>query len=152
MDMDERWLRRSPTVMFETFHGFQGEGFELIVEDILAMPDDRPILAEGFKLLPRLVSPLLSDTHQAIWLVPTPAFRRGAFEARGSTWEIPSKTSDPKRTLANLISRDDLFTESLSREVRLLGLPTLEMDGSLTVAQSTRMVAVSLGLESVART
>src|SRR5262245_6934459 len=35
MDMDERWLRRSPRVMFETFHGFQGEGFDLVVEDLL---------------------------------------------------------------------------------------------------------------------
>jgi hypothetical protein len=36
MDMDERWLYRSPTVMLETFHGYQGGGFDLVVEDLLA--------------------------------------------------------------------------------------------------------------------
>jgi hypothetical protein len=44
MDMDETWVNRTPKVMLETFHGFQGEGFELIVEDILALPEMPPIL------------------------------------------------------------------------------------------------------------
>ena len=27
MDMDERWVNRSPKTMLETFHWFRGEGF-----------------------------------------------------------------------------------------------------------------------------
>ena len=96
--------------------------------------------------MPRLVSPLLSDTHQAIWLLPTPEFHREALESRGSTWDIPNTTSDPERTLANLQARDGLFTQELAREIELLGLPMLEMDGSLDVAESSRFVADSLGL------
>ena len=38
MDMDERWLNRSPETMLETFHWFRGEGFGLIVEDLLRLP------------------------------------------------------------------------------------------------------------------
>jgi hypothetical protein len=34
MDMDERWVNRSPKVMLETFHWFRGEGFNMIIEDI----------------------------------------------------------------------------------------------------------------------
>src|SRR5215813_2597752 len=30
MDMDERWVNRSPKAMLETFHWFQGEGFSMI--------------------------------------------------------------------------------------------------------------------------
>ncbi|MEV5502957.1 hypothetical protein AB0M50_46910 [Nonomuraea fuscirosea] len=51
MDMDERWVTRSPAEMLDTFHWYRGEGFELIVEDLLALPADRPLLAEGFRLL-----------------------------------------------------------------------------------------------------
>ncbi|HEX6445284.1 MAG TPA: AAA family ATPase, partial [Streptosporangiales bacterium] len=29
MDMDERWLNRSPDTMLETFHWFRGEAFQL---------------------------------------------------------------------------------------------------------------------------
>lgn len=101
MDMDERWVNRSPSAMLKTFHGFQGEGFDLLLEDLLALPEEPPILAEGFRLLPRLVAPLLSRSNQAVWLVPTPEFRRAAFDSRGFTWTIPRKTSNPEHLRAS---------------------------------------------------
>ena len=62
MDMDERWVSRSPETMLETFHWFRGEGFGLIVEDLLDLRSRGPgVIAEGFRLLPRLVRPLLAD-------------------------------------------------------------------------------------------
>jgi hypothetical protein len=146
MDMDERWLNRSPEMMMETFHGFQGEGFDLVLEDLLALPPDPPVLAEGFSLLPRLVAPLLSEPRQAVWLLPTPEFRRAAFESRGSTWTIPNRTSDPQRALANLLARDQLFTEQLRAQARAARLETVEVDGSLDVAQSVARVGEALGL------
>lgn len=38
MDMDERWVNRSAATMFETFHWFRGECFDMIVEDLLRLP------------------------------------------------------------------------------------------------------------------
>jgi len=146
MDMDERWVNRSPAVMLETFHGFQGEGFDLVLEDLRALPPDPPFLAEGFSLLPRLVAPLLSGPQQAVWLLPTPEFRRAALESRGSTWTIPNKTSDPQRALANLLARDQLFTEQLRAQARAAGLQTVDVDGSLDVAESVARVGEALGL------
>lgn len=35
MSMDERWVDRSPEIMLETFHRFRGEGFDMIVDDLL---------------------------------------------------------------------------------------------------------------------
>jgi hypothetical protein len=146
MDMDERWLNRSPRVMFETFHGFHGELFHLAVEDLLALPATPPVLAEGFPLLPRLVAPLLSRPGQAVWLIPTPEFRRLAFESRGSTWEMPRKTSDPERALANLLARDELFTESVLREAMALRLPVIHVDPSLSIDVLVNQVATTLNL------
>jgi hypothetical protein len=146
MDMDERWVERSPEAMFETFHAFHGEGFELVLEDILATPDDRPLLVEGFSLLPRLVAPLLERRDRAVWLLPTPEFRRRALDLRGSTWTIPSRTSDPARALANLLERDRLFTEHLRVEAQALGLRTITVDGADDVAALTRRLARTLEL------
>lgn len=146
MDMDERWLDRSPEVMLETFHGFQGEQFDLVVEDILALPEMPPILVEGFPLLPRRVAPLLSRPEQAVWLVPTPEFRCAAFDSRGSTWNIPRKTSDPERALANLLVRDRLFTDQILREAMALGLSVIRVDIDLSTAELVRRVAAALEL------
>src|ERR1035438_3038568 len=87
MDMDERWLLRSPETMLETFHWFRGEGFGMIVDDLLRLPREPGLFVEGFRLSPRLVHPLLAAPSRAVWLVPTPDFRRGVFDRRGgSAW------------------------------------------------------------------
>jgi hypothetical protein len=113
--------------MFHTFHGFHGEGFGLILQDLLDLPDDVPILVEGYKLLPRLVAPLLSQPDQAVWLLPPPSFRRTAFESRGSLWSIAGRTSDPETALANLLTRDALFTEEVKRQAAALQLTIIEV-------------------------
>jgi hypothetical protein len=118
MGMDERWVSRSPETMLETFHWFRGEGFGLIVEDLLRLPRERGVIAEGFRLLPRLVRPLLAESGHAVWLLPTPGFRRAAFGRRGSLGVIAGKTSDPERALRNLLERDRMFTERLGGEAR----------------------------------
>jgi hypothetical protein len=132
MDMDERWVHRSPEAMYETFHGFHGECFDLIVEDLLSLSPGQPVLVDGFAALPRLVLPLVVRPSQAVWLVPTPEFRRAAFDSRGSTWVIPEKTSDPERALANLLRRDELFSETVRREAVALGGQVIEVGRGLS--------------------
>lgn len=132
MDMDERWVNRSPETMLETFHWFRGEGFNLILEDLLKLPSGERIIVEGFRLLPKLVKPLLRHPSQGIWLIPTPEFRLSAFEIRGSLWSIAEKTSDPRRAKDNLLRRDQMFTERLRRDAVEAGLPLIAVDGSMS--------------------
>ncbi len=146
MDMDQRWVRRSPQAMLETFHWYRGEGFGLIVDDLLGRPAGPGLIAEGFRLLPRLVRPLLAEPRRAVWLLPTPGFRRAAFDSRGSLWKIANKTSDPERALRNLLERDRLFTEQLGAEARDLGLPVIEVGGAVTEADLVARVADGFGL------
>lgn len=146
MDMDERWANRSPEVMLETFHWFRGEGFGLIIEDLLRAPGQPGVIAEGFRLLPRLVKSLLAVPEHAVWLLPTPEFRRAALDSRGSLWEIAQKTSDPERALRNLLERDRMFTDRLRAEVTRLGLPAIEIDTAMTADDLAGRVAEAFGL------
>jgi hypothetical protein len=132
MDMHERWSARPPEVMLETFHWYRGEGFGLIVEDLERLGSE-PVLAEGFRLLPELVAPLVAPGH-AVWLLPTPAFRRAAFEARGSWWTD------------NLLERDRLFTERLREETARLGLPAIEVETPMTEEALAEQVARAFAL------
>ncbi len=132
MDMDERWVNRSPQTMLETFHFYRGECFDRIVEDLLEIPSDRRVVAEGFRLLPNLVKPLLQTIDQSVWLIPTAEFRRAAFESRNGLWTIAGKTSDPERALANLLARDGLFSDRLKDETKSAGLPSIEVDTSMS--------------------
>jgi 2-phosphoglycerate kinase len=146
MDMDERWVSRSPETMLETFHWFRGEGFGLIVEDLLRLPEGPGVIAEGFRLLPRLVRPLLAEPGHAVWLCPTPGFRRAAFASRGSLRKIAGKTSDPEKALRNLLERDRMFTERLWAEATGLGLRVIEVNGTMTEDDLAGRVAQAFGL------
>lgn len=144
--MDERWVHRSPETMLETFHWFRGEGFALIVDDLLGLPRDPPVIVEGFRLLPRLVEPLLAERRRAVWLLPTPEFRRAAFDSRGSTWDIAGRTSDPERALRNLLERDRMFTERLGTDARALGLRILDVEPTMTEPDLVDRVRAAFGL------
>lgn len=90
----------------------------------------------------------MSQPDQAVWLLPTPAFRRAAFDARGSTWEIPQRTSDPERALGNLLERDELFTSQVTREASALQMQVIEVGVGRSLDELTRLVAGALGLSA----
>jgi hypothetical protein len=147
MDMDERWVSRSPEVMLETFHWFRGEGFGLIVEDLLRLPRDRCVLVEGFRLLPHLVKPLLAEVRHAVWLLPTPEFRQSAISSRatpgvGFVW----KTSDPERAGRNIAARDRMFVKRLREETARLELRAIEVETGMTEDDLARRVTDAFGL------
>ena len=146
MDMDERWVNRSPEAMLESFHWFQGELFGLIIEDLLRLPAAPGVIAEGFRLLPRLVKPLLAAPGHAVWLLPTSEFRRAAFASRGSLWQIAGRTSQPEKALRNLLARDQLFTGLLREETKRLELPAIEVGATLSEADLTERVTEVFGL------
>lgn len=146
MDMDERWVNRTPETMLETFHWFRGEAFDLIVEDLLRLPSRPCVVVEGLRLLPHLVQPLLTVPDQAVWLLPTPEFREAAIRGRaapgsGFVW----RTSDPERAERNLSARDGMFTQRLAEETARLGLPTIEVDTTLSEDELDRQVAEGFG-------
>ncbi len=146
MTMDERWVRRSPEEMLHSFHWYAGEGFELIVEDLRALAGDDIVLAEGFRLLPGRVQPLLTGPRQAVWLLPSPEFRRAALTSRGGLWTIAGQTTDPRRALDNLLARDARFTDRLAAETAALNLTAIAVRPGRTEDQLEADVADALGL------
>ncbi|GAB3652368.1 AAA family ATPase [Glycomyces tarimensis] len=147
MTMDERWVERPPEVMFETFHWFRGEGFDLIVDDLLALDAERGVIVEGFRLLPALVKPLLTRPSQAVWLLPAPEFREAAIRSRSTPGEgFVHQTRDPERAARNLAERDLLFVDRLYEETRRLDLPIIEVDSAMTEDGTAQRVSELFGL------
>jgi 2-phosphoglycerate kinase len=147
MDMDERWVNRPPTTMVDTFHWFQGEGFHLIIEDLLRLPREPRVIAEGFRLLPRLVKPLLADVGQAVWLLPTHDFRQAVLESRGgSASGFLTKTTDPEKAFRQLLERDRAFTDILREETERLTVPAIDVDTRMTEDDLAARVTGVLGL------
>lgn len=143
-DVDEYWVLRDPAVMAQdTIRSWQ-ERFPLVIEDLLAMPTEPTIVAEGPGLFPECVGPALKSPRQAIWLVPTKAFKRTLVEQRGKP-SVRARTSDPERATENLIARDLLMARHVRKEARERGLKLCEVDGSRTLGEMIALVEHHFG-------
>jgi hypothetical protein len=149
--MDERslveylWVKRPPEEMAKTTMGMWAERVSLVVEDLLALPTDRPIIAEGAGFFPDVILPLISDPQQAIWLVPTEEFKRAAHAWRDKGAYRARIIADPETAQRNNIARDLLIAEHYRQATRELGLPVIEVDGTRSAEAVMAEVAVYFG-------
>lgn len=108
--LDERWVHPEPEDLLRRALRAMQDRFPLVIEDLLALPTERLIVAEGFGLLPELLAPLLSSKHQAIWLIPTEAFKWASMARRGKP-SFGDRVSDPEKAKTNLFTRDMLLAK-----------------------------------------
>lgn len=140
------WMQPHDVLLEEAIAAYS-EQFELILEDLHALPDTGPVLAEGTALLPGMVVTLLSQPNQALWMVPTEAFQREMYPKRGA-WvqEILATCDDPQAALENWMDRDVAFARWVADEAAARDLPCVWVDGSPGIAERTVMVADYFGL------
>lgn len=128
---EERWIQPTAEQLFRGVLETNDERFPMILDDLRAMPARPMILVEGPRLFPKLVEPLLTSPHQAIWLLPSLDFARASV-ARRDKPQGRFKTSDPERYRDNFLRRDALLAEYIRREVTARGLTMIQVDGSLS--------------------
>ncbi|MCI0391374.1 MAG: hypothetical protein MOB07_21745 [Acidobacteria bacterium] len=132
--MYESWIQPTPQQLFEQVLATNDERFPMICDDLRLMPRRPPVLAEGPRLFPKLLMPVLTSPHQAIWMLPTEAFIRASQERRDKP-SMRFESSDPERFRANFLARDRLLADHIRGEVVRLGLPHIEIDGQRAVEE-----------------
>jgi hypothetical protein len=137
--IDERWVQPTPAALLRSIVAINDERFPLILADLRAMPTRPMILAEGPSLQPKLVAPLLTSRHQAVWLVPTEDFAL-ASAARRDKLRGSERSSDPERYRRNVLERNRLFAGYIRREVAAQGGALIEVDGAQTVEEVAQRV------------
>ncbi len=142
LSMDERWAVPGPVALLERSIAVWQEGFALVLEDLLALPGSRTIVAEGPGAFPWCVAPLLSSARQAIFLVPTRE-RRDIVAARrwgsGQLERFPG-IIERERALTNVSARDALLDARIVSSCAELGLRCERLDGSLDLDDSLALV------------
>lgn len=146
MSMDQRWLERSVDALVEEVLESWGTECRLALEDLLAMPSEWFIVAEG-NFFPDCLAPYLSSPQQAIWLVPTAPFceqirrQRDTEQAkRRERYGIANESSDPERRLQNLIQRDIRLAGLVKQQAEQHQLRVVEVDGSRSLEEMTALV------------
>jgi adenylate kinase family enzyme len=145
MTWDEIWMRPVDELLRDNL-AILREEWPMILHDLLALPRDRPIIAEGAALLPELVAPLLTHLHRAVWIVPTPAFQREQYGKRPWITAVLSQCRDPDRAWRNWMDRDESLARYVAAEATMRELPLLTVDGTQSIEAHAQDVAGMLGL------
>jgi hypothetical protein len=133
---EERWIGRTGAEVFQAMPSLHGESFGLILEDLLALPDDRVLLVDDFRVLPRDVAALLSWPEQAAFLLPTEEFRE---QALGTRFADPERArlnwgeADPVEVLKVRLERDRMWDAEVRRQADELSMPIIDVDHGLDV-------------------
>ncbi|MER5350911.1 hypothetical protein ABT093_11310 [Kitasatospora sp. NPDC002551] len=145
----DQWRGRTARQVFRAMPSLHGEMTGFLVEDLLALPADRTVLVDYFGILPRDLAPLLRHSGQAVFLLPTPAFRKEALTARyadparaRATWG----DRDPESALADRLARDALWDDEVRRQAPLHAAAVLTVDGTTPAADLAERVAARFGL------
>lgn len=140
MTPDERWVRHPVERMVRQTIASWTERCGMAIEDLLAMPKQSMIVAEGPGFFPACVAPLMVHPHQAIWLVPTEAFKRES-AARRNKLTARNETSDPARAQRNWYARDLGLVAHVTRGAQDYGLTLLTVDGAQSLDEMAALVA-----------
>jgi hypothetical protein len=132
-DPDRVWSDPSPELMAERELAVFSERFQMVLEDLAALPEATAVLAEGWGLRPDLVAPHLATREQAIFLIPTESFRQSQLGALGRAKRLSiGGLREPARAQRNRVERDRLLADDVVARAGALGLPVLEVDGTQT--------------------
>ena len=147
LSMDERWAVPSADELLERSITIWQDGFALVVDDLLALPRSRTVVAEGPGAFPWCVAPLLSSPRQAIFLVPTRE-RREIVAARrwgpGQLERFPGIV-DNERALAKVRARDALLDARIVSSCADLDLRCERLDGSLDLDATVELLEGHFG-------
>jgi hypothetical protein len=114
MTPEERWEKSTPAEMLElSLHAERGS---MVVDDLRALPDSPLVVAEGSVLPASAVASGIAVRSRTVWLIPSRDFQRRVLAAQGT----------PPGPAALYL----LLRETIAREAREQGAPTLTVDGS----------------------
>jgi hypothetical protein len=129
---------------------FHREHFTLVLDDLLQVPQEAPLLVAGSCLLPECVAPMLSSPRRALWLVGTAEFRRLQYGERGGLVRgALAGCSDPAAAFERWMARDDALADWRAAELRRLGLRWLNVDGQVGLDEMTAQAAEHFGLAAL---
>lgn len=139
LDYVARHVNPSPEELARDFIACSTERFHLVVDDLSRLAKDVMTIVEGPALLPELVAPLVATPRHALFLLPDNDFTDANLRARPQARPVSGSIVEEghrKRT-----ARDRILTRHIAHTATTCRLPTLRVDGSLTVEATADVLA-----------
>jgi hypothetical protein len=145
---NERWTQPIETLVQEAILCYR-EHFTLVLNDVVNLPKNKPLLVEGTALLPGGLNDVLPNLNQTIWVVPTPDFQLKHYAERDWVSGIIRQCDDPESAFRNWMERDIQFARWIKAEAETFGARVLIVDGQQTVEENVLKIAAYFRLETI---
>ena len=145
---NQRWMQPLESLVQEVTACYR-EHFALILEDVISLPKQKPLLVEGTALLPREVVGVLPNRNQAAWVVPTADFQREHYSKREWVNGILQQCDDSEAAFQNWMERDIQFASWITAEAETLGCKVFVVDGQHTIEENALKIAAHFGFEAI---
>lgn len=124
--------------------GLFTEEFEMILEDLCKLSEDRTILAEGIGLLPGLIYNRIPDIDSAVWVVADEFFYKKHQIKRKELFERIKECSNPEQSLNNYMSYDLAIGTHIINDAKRLGLNVIEVSNDSDLTKNIETVSYYL--------
>jgi 2-phosphoglycerate kinase len=143
----EHWetlYRQSPQTIFDQTKAEANEAFEFILEDLLHLPNDTLIVAEGVGLEPELITQVSSPEH-ALMFVADEELARKTWQDRYMHTPWLNGYSDPKQIVENFIQWTLLSAEHIQEMSRQFDITCLVSSVENPIPEMFRVVERHFG-------
>ena len=148
LSWNEIWSKPVDIQVTEVFHFYQ-EMFPFILEDLLKIENDKPVLLEGAAFLPELLDGWPINRNKVLFMRPTPEFQENHYRARSWIQPILDSCDNPDLAFRRWMKRDELFGDKVSRQATDRGLKVVVVDDSLASEDQYHAVIQCLDLKGL---
>ncbi len=136
---DPRELCREQERLYEAI-------FPMVWQEISALAEEKPVLAEGAGLMPVLLQMVGVPPGRCLCMIPTWEFQWEHYSKRDWVDLFLQNCTRPDLAFRRWMERDCLFAARRQKEAQALGHPVLLVDGTLRLEQTLARAQKALGL------
>lgn len=116
------------------------EEFKMIIEDLLLLPKDKPVLVEGVNIFPDFVCDVVSDKHHAIWIIATEEHYRANQPNRKEMYERLKTCSDPVSAQNSYMIKDIEMGKYILNRCKALNQKTIMVEEGSSIEENINII------------
>ena len=126
--------------------GSFSEEFGMILEDLVKLSDDKPILVEGINLLPKLIKDEIVNIDHAIWLIADEAFYIKHQMKRKEFFERIKECSNQELALQNYMNDDLAYGKYIFNDAKKHDLKVIEIVNGSDIKKNVELISTLFNL------
>lgn len=137
--LDEQWGGYTSAEIADKALEISKERFQFVLEDIQALSNTVPIIAEGVGFTPEIIQPVMTSEYQGIWLIPTKEIMERSFRKKARF--LKSRLGNRSETTINILLQANMhLMEIIKSQAEEYRYKMYEIKGTRSIEENVTNV------------